>query len=306
MSNHQQAAGGLSKLLFLWNRVPVIVRASITGVIIAAAGTLPWAWLVRSNIDHLPSLPWSVIPASVYLWFFWKYVKGAGWPRSTSETRRKILRANPLSSDVWGAAIIAGVLGLITLVLFSALVNRMVKLPQQDISELAHVPFTSLFFIILMSAAVAGVVEESAFRGYMQKAIEQRHGPVFAILVTGVVFGVMHFSHPETTLALMPFYFFVATIYGMLAYLTNSILPGIILHAAGNVFGGLDLLLRGQSEWQASPTPQSLIGETGADTSFWILCAGLIVTGAITIWAYITLAKTVRSTGQPSHPDQCS
>ena len=295
MSNSQLAAEGESKLLLFWNRLPVIIRAIITGVTIAAAGTLPWALFVSLNLDYLPSIPWSIIPTSIYLWFFWKYVQGAGWPASTVEARRKLVRANQLNSEVWGSSIIAGILGLVSLLIFSALLNRVVKLPQQDVSGLEHVPFVSLFFILIMSAIVAGVVEESAFRGYMQKAIEQRHGPVIAILVTGIMFGLMHFSHPETTFALMPFYILVAAIYGMLAYLTNSILPGMVLHTVGNIFVGLDLLLRGQSEWQTSATPQPLIWETGADKSFWLLSVGLIIAGTITVWAYKVLAKTVKS-----------
>ena len=286
-----------------WCRLPVIIRAVITGVIITAAGTLPWAYLVRLNIDHLPSVPWSVIPTLVYLWFFWKYVNGAGWPRSTSAIRKKLIRANQLSSEVWGAAIIAGILGLVSLVVFSGLLNRMVKLPQQDATGLEHVPLISLFFMVVMGSVVAGVVEESGFRGYMQKPIEQRHGPILAIIITGIVFGLMHYSHHETTLALMPFYFFVAAIYGMLAYITNSILPGIILHAVGDVFAGLQLLLGGQSEWQQTPVLKPLIWETGPDTSFWLQSVGLLVVGAITVWAYKNLAREMkRSTDRDSYP----
>lgn len=281
-----------------WNRLPVIIKAIITGVLVAAAGTLPWAYLVRLNIDHLPSVPWSIIPTLIYLWFFWKYVNGKGWPQSTAAIRKKLLRANELSGDIWGAAIMAGILGLISLVLFSGLLSRMIRMPQQDASGVENVPVASLFFMVVMGSIVAGVTEESAFRGYMQKPIEQRHGPLIAILVTGIMFGLLHYSHPETTIELMPFYFFVATIYGMLAYLTNSILPGIILHTVGDIFGGLDLLLRGQSEWQTSIIPKPLIWETGPDTSFWFSFTGLIAVGTITVWAYMRLAKEVRSTSQ--------
>ena len=65
-----------------------------------------------------------------------------------------------------------------------------------------------------MASIVAGVVEEASFRGYMQGPIERRHGPVVAILVTGSVFGFAHFTHPEVTLILMPYYLAVAAIYG--------------------------------------------------------------------------------------------
>lgn len=63
-----------------------------------------------------------------------------------------------------------------------------------DVSPLA---LATLSAFVLISAIVAGVAEESGFRGYMQGGIEQRHGPVVAILVTGGLFGFVNFSHPE-------------------------------------------------------------------------------------------------------------
>lgn len=278
----------------IWNRLPVMLRAVISGILVAAAGTLPWAFLARLNIDHLSSIPWSVPVEIICLWFFWKYVSGKGWPKSTSIFRKNVLRANPLPDGAWGTAIVAGMLGLVCLVLFSGLWGRFVRLPQQDISELSHVPYISVVFMILMGSVVAGVVEESAFRGYMQKPIEERHGPWVAIIITGIFFSLLHYSHPETTLSLMPFYFFVGTIYGMLAWLTKSILPGIILHVFGDIFGGLELLTTGQSEWQRPVVPKPLVWESGPDTSFWMLCIGFLIVGTVTIFAYKAVAREMR------------
>jgi hypothetical protein len=117
---------------------------------------------------------------------------------------------------------------------------------------------------------------------------------VRAILITGILFGFAHFTHPETTLGLMPFYIGVAIVYGMMASITNSILPGIVLHAAGDVLGGLDLLTTGQSEWQTPPKPQPLIWEAGADRSFWVSCVIFLIAFFIAIWAFRSLAATVR------------
>jgi len=145
-----------------------------------------------------------------------------------------------------------------------------------------------------MSAAVAGVTEEVAFRGYLQGPIERRHGPVTAILITGVLFGFMHFTHPEVTLVLMPFYLAVAAVYGMLAYLTNSILPSMVLHGGGNVFAAFALFAGGQSEWQAPSSPRPLVWETGPDASFWVSVGATLVVGAAAVWAYAALEGAVR------------
>jgi membrane protease YdiL (CAAX protease family) len=278
-------------LLSSWQRLPVIVRAVLSGSAAAAAGTLPWAFLAGANLRFFSSVPWAVPPAALYLWLFWRYVRGEGWPRSTAETRRTNLRAHALSSDVWGWALFSGLIGFGALLALLSVINRLVRLPQQQLPDLSQVPALTVLCLFLMSAAVAGLTEEAAFRGYMQAPIERRHGPVVAILVTGSLFGFMHFTHPEVTLVLMPYYLAVAAIYGTLAYLTNSILPGVVLHAGGNVLASLDLLARGQSEWQASPSPLPLVWEAGTDASFWVSLAALVVTGALVLWAYATLER---------------
>ena len=251
-----------------WTRLPVVVRAILTGGAVAAAGTLPWAALVAANIRYGSAVPWALPPTALYLWGFWRWAHGAGWPSGTAAARRRDARANSLSDEVWSAALGAGVVGLVALVLFQQALNRMVSLPAQPANDLLKIPGATLAAALVTSAAVSGLVEETAFRGFMQRPIEERHGPAVAILITGAMFGFAHFNHPEATLSLMPFYLAVAAIYGGLAYLTDSTLPGMVLHGGGNVLGSLDLLARGRAEWQTPATPQPLVWETGADASF--------------------------------------
>jgi len=286
-------------ILSSWQRLPVVIKAVFTGAVVAIVGTVTWALLVKANLALLPGVPWSVLPALALLWLYWRYLRGEWWPRSTSEIRKRTLRANPISADAWASAIFAGIIGLGALLLLMRVMNRMVKLPQQQLTALEPIPPITLLFLLLMGSIVAGVVEEAAFRGYMQGPIEKRHGPVVGILITGILFGFAHFSHPETTMVLMPFYVGVAVVYGMMAYLTNSILPGMVLHAIGDIFGGLDLITRGQSEWQTSAKPAPLIWETGADASFWISCILFIIALAAAIWAYFSLAAIVRKQTSP-------
>ncbi len=281
-------------MLLLWRRLPVIVRAVLAGLIVGAVGTTPWALLVSANFKYWSAVPWAVPPTALYLWLFWRYAQGAGWPRSTAEARRTNCRANRLSEEVWGAALFAGGLGLVALVLLFGVVNRLVRLPAQPTEDLSHIPFMTLMTSLVMGSIVAGIAEEASFRGYMQSPIERRHGPVVAILVTGSLFGFAHFTHPEVTLILMPYYLAVAAIYGALAYLTNSILPSVVLHAGGNVLGYMDLLARGRAEWQASSSPKPLIWETGADASFWTSCVAVLAVGAVMVWAYDKLASIAR------------
>lgn len=282
-------------MLALWRRFPVVVRAVITGVVATLAGTTPWAVLVSANTKHLSAVPWAVPPIAVYLWLYWRYLQGDGWPRSTAEARRTHCRANRLSEDVWAMALFAGVLGLVAVLFLQGVMNRLVTLPEQRDLDVSQYPVATVLLWVLMSSAVAGVVEEASFRGYMQRPIERRHGPVVAILVTGSLFGVLHFTHPEVTLVLLPYYIAVAAVYGALAYLTESILPSMVLHAGGNIFSAFELFALGRSEWQTSASPKPLIWETGPDASFWGAVLAALTAGAAAVWAYAALARVARN-----------
>ena len=279
----------------LWLRLPIALRAVVIGVAAAAAGTLPWAALVAVNTRHQSWLPWAVPVMAAYLWWYWRYlVRGSGWPRSTAEARRTNARANSLTDGVWGAAILAGMFGLASVLLIQGVLSRLVTLPQQRELDVSRYPTVTVVMWVLMSAVVAGVVEETSFRGYLQRPIERRHGPVVAILVTGGLFALVHFSHPEVGVVLLPFYLAVAAVYGALAYFTDSTLPGIVLHAGGNMFSAFDLVTRGRSEWQLSTEAKPLIWETGPDPAFWGNVTALVIVGALTIWAYAALARAAR------------
>ncbi len=280
----------------LWVRLPVLVRAVVAGLAVATAGTIPWAALVAANIEHQPSFPWAVPIMAVYLWLFWRYVRGEGWPESTAAARRAGSRANALPADLWGPALLAGVLGLVSVLLLQGVLSRVVALPQQRALDVSQYPVLTVLLWVLMSAVVAGVVEETAFRGYLQAPIERRHGPVIAIVVAGGLFGLMHFTHQEVTLVLLPYYMAVAAVYGALAHLTNSTLPSMVLHGGGNVFSLFDLFTRGRSEWQLSAAPNPLIWETGPDAPFLANTAALFVVGTAAVWAYSELSRAARVT----------
>jgi len=282
-------------MVALWCRLPVLVRAILVGALVTTLGTVPWALLASLNLRHLRAVPWAVPPTLLYLWLFWRYFGGAGPPRSTAEARRAARRAFSLPDEVWSAAIFAGIVGMMGIVMLQQVTSRLVRLPQQEAPDLTGMPLPTVAAILVTGAVVAGVVEETAFRGYMQGPIERRHGPWVAVLVTGLLFAFAHFTHPETTVALIPYYMAVAAVYGMLAYLTGSILPGVVLHALGDVFVGLGLVARGQSEWQLAGKPATTIWESGADASFWLTAAGLVAIAAVTVWAYAALASIART-----------
>jgi membrane protease YdiL (CAAX protease family) len=268
----------------------VIVQAVVVGMLVMLAGTLPRNLFFLANLRYYANVPWAVPVTALYLWAFWRYLGGSGPPASTASERRAGLRAHGVEGRVWAWALAAGGLAIAALVVALRLANRLVVLPQQTLPDLAHVPGVTVLSLLLMAAPVAGVVEEAAFRGYMQGPIERRYGLAPAILVTGTMFAV---AHLDFTPVLWPYYLAVAGIYGTVTYLSGSILPAVLLHTGGNLYSNADLWLHGQAEWQAG-LRTALLWETGADRAFW---QGLLTLALLTFasaWAGVRLARAAR------------
>jgi len=269
-----------------------LIEAVVVGIVVMLAGTLPRNALFAANLRVFPNVPWAVPLIAVYLWFFWRYLDGKGPPPSTAEERHASLRAIPLAPNVWAYALLAGGLAIVALVLALRLANRLVVLPSQQLPDMANVPRLTVLALLLAAAPVAGIVEEASFRGYMQGPIERRHGLLVAILVTGTMFAV---AHLDFSLILWPYYVAVAAIYGSITYLTNSILPAVVLHTGGNIFSNLDLWLHGQAEWQAAAGKATLIWDSGVDSAFWTSTIVLLGVAAAATLAYLWLAQVSRN-----------
>lgn len=263
------------------------IQAVLIGMLIVLAGAIPRNLLFAANLRFYPQIPWAVALTALYLWFFWRYLNGSALPDTTSAQRRTSLRANRLPVKLWSWSLLAGSLGIVALVFALRVVNRLVALPEQRLPDLSGIPSVTVLSFLLFAAPVAGIVEESAFRGYMQQPIERRYGLFIAILITGTMFAV---AHLDFALVLWPYYIAVSAIYGTVTYLTNSILPAIVLHTCGNLYSNFDLWLHGKAEWQAS-SGAALVWNTGFDHSFSYSISSLILVSAAMVWAYFMLAR---------------
>jgi membrane protease YdiL (CAAX protease family) len=201
----------------------------------------------------------------------------------TARARREGLCANALSSREWAWALTAGVLGLFALVFALRVANRLVGLPAQDASAFAGVPAVTVIPLLLLSASVAGIVEEAAFRGYMQGPIERRYGLPAAILITGTMFAI---AHLDFTPVLWPYYVAVAALNGTVVHLCRSILPAVVLHAAGNLYSNFDLWLHGRADWQAPAGGASSVWRNGLDAAFWFATAAFVASALVMLWAF--------------------
>lgn len=281
-----------------------IPTAVVTGVAVLLAGSLPWGLLARMSglgARELPPgglVPWAVVPMAMYLWAYWRYIGGTWGASSDAADRRARLRANPLPPGLWIPALGAGLAGFATLLALLSLASRLVALPASaGIITPPGMPAATVVLLLVMQSIVAGVTEEAAFRGYMQTPIERRHGLALAILVNGTAFGLLHFpSHPRDVLLMLPYYVAVAAVYGGLTWAADSILPAVVLHAAGDAIVLTRWWATGLPEWQLLETAPPLVWARGVDTGFLVTAALLALLAVVTTAAFRSVRRLRLST----------
>jgi membrane protease YdiL (CAAX protease family) len=280
----------------MWNRVPLLVRALLAAVAVTGTATVVWGVLIQSNLRLSPKLPWAAVVMAVFLIFYWKYLKGWGWPQSSAATRRSSLRAEPLTASVWRWSLLAGTLGLAASIELFIIAHRLVRWPQPSRLDFSNIPSATLLLIFLMNAAVAGISEEAGFRGYMQGLLEHRYGGAIGIALTSFVFGLAHLSHGASVPAIL-FDIGWGAFYGLLTSLSGSILPAVILHSGADA---LEFIVA----WKfplAGPAP--LVWAGGTDPIFWFNCVLVILLGTASVWAFRQLVYVkARASSPVAHP----
>jgi membrane protease YdiL (CAAX protease family) len=178
--------------------------------------------------------------------------------------------------------------GFATLLALLSVAARLVQLPAStSIITPPHMPVVTVVLLLTMQSIVAGVTEEAAFRGYMQSMVERRHGILIAILVNGIVFGLLHFgNHPRDVLLMLPYYVAVSAVYSGLTWAADSILPALVLHSAGDVVVLTRWWATGRPEWQLTATAPRLVWERGIDAPFVFTAIIFVVLALVTILAY--------------------
>jgi membrane protease YdiL (CAAX protease family) len=204
------------------------------GWLIALIGVTPWAVSAALNARLRPDIPWAAAATALSLVLLIAWLNGWGRPKGTKAARHNLLRLRLPSAYAWSSeqragtlALVGGIAGVYALwILMSG---------GQRVTDLSAYPTPEYrVSVLVMGAVVSGVVEEAAFRGYAQSMLEP-WGRDRAIFLASVAFVLLHITHGLLALLLMaPGYFAVSYLYGLLAWRTGSILPGIVLHATGD------------------------------------------------------------------------
>jgi len=221
-----------SGLANTWHRIPVLIRAIVSGIFVTFVGV--GAWLLCLAV--IPS-PWSVVVMGGILWLYWKYFSGSGWPRSTAEARSKNFRAIKLSAAVWKWGLAGTFLFVVIFQSAAILTFRLVEFPAEASADygLGALPVWEAWLIIIMASLVAGICEEIGFRGYMQGPLEERYGPAVGVTTVSIMFTVFHLNQAWAGPVLFQI-FAISALFGVLTYASGSLIPSIIGHTIMDIF----------------------------------------------------------------------
>jgi membrane protease YdiL (CAAX protease family) len=193
-------------------------------------------WLARESWSESLGLKPVVLP-----WYGWAAVVIGSWA--------------PLHLATWAVEALQRVLG-----------------PDRTWEEVcARVTWATGPTLVVLFSAAPAIFEEIAFRGYMQRRLLKRWPPWAAILVTSILFGIIHLA-PQAAVAAFIFGLWL----GVIAWLTDSIWPGAVCHAFINAWGLSWPVGHALNLWTEEPPPAialatGIVGLAGLCLTIWLL-----------------------------------
>lgn len=252
----------------------------------AAIGGILWclAWsgaaLLGFRLPPLQAVAWMLTTMGVFLLY----------PEMASARRRR-RRAATLGwrrlGPGWPWIALALPLLLLTIVSLIALNAQLVsdRGPDRIPYPFAQARWGGLVLLVL-SVVVAPLVEEMAFRGFIQGRITRRSGPVVGLAVSAALFAPVHMSR-----AWLLYFFAIGLFLGYARLATRSLWAPVVLHAAIN---GMLLCL-----------PEAVVS-SGALATPWIAALCVVAFAWATTAAIRAAGRATRARQQGASPPRPS
>lgn len=147
------------------------------------------------------------------------------------------------------------------------------------------------WLVVIMISVVAGICEETGYRGYMQVILEKRYSPLLSIAIVSIVFVLVHL-HQAWSGPILAHIFILSVLFGSIASYSGSLIPGIIAHIIMDIFNF--------SFWWTDlggQFNQRTIDQTGIDSHFIFWLLALILSLALFV---VTLHKIRQKNPRPA------
>ena len=191
----------------------------IFGSLVAAPCVMVYEFATTGTLDVTAASTEVIIPAMLLGFVF---ITIYLWKNGYLVDDGRIYAFTPYSQLGWG--LLAGVSGIC---LTDALMSQLTFLP--DLMKQTFDTLQSGWGGILCIALIGPVLEEFVFRRAVMKALLQKYSPAVSILISGLLFGVVHLN-PAQIVSASLMGFLLAWIY----WRTRSLIPCILIHVLNN------------------------------------------------------------------------
>jgi membrane protease YdiL (CAAX protease family) len=205
-----------------------------SGALVFLVAQGAWIFLLGHLLAHPTARPWELPAMAAFLLGGIAYLHWGAWPVRGRTFRRNGLRFNAVPLRTILFALLAGWATMFAGFVGYAAHRALHGLGGESPLALPHGGGSAFFAGLVMAGVVAGTIEEIAFRGFMQGPLEKRFGLLSAIFVTGLCFALVHTNHSyfgEEAPIWVAIFLCVSAILGVIASRTNSVIPGIVVHA---------------------------------------------------------------------------
>ena len=208
----------LQQLIIAKPQVPIAANVILFGLIIF------FLYITLSVMDGVP---------------FWRTL---GW--------RKLVPAPMASSKPWLYFI-----GGIGLAICVAIASSSMKTPDNLPIEQLFKNRTGAFLLMGMAVLLAPLVEETVFRGYLYPLLAKSVGVAPAVVVTGVLFGLMHGAQLGWTWGLVAMLVTVGIIFTLARARSGTVLASFLLHLGYNSMIAFSAILSTRGFTHMPPHP---------------------------------------------------
>lgn len=265
-----------------------------SGLALFFTGEAVWTGLIALYTRNPLSFPWFVPAMSLFL--------AAGVALLKLRARRggdhwtTFARLNAVSLRTLGLALLAGWASFFAGAAVYVAWRMTSGLGGEAAMTIPSGPKVVVLIGLAMAALVAGVVEEVSIRGMMQSRLERAFGVAPAILISGVVWALLHTNHsyfdtsPLEVMLWFGIFLAVSAILGTIAHVTNSVWPGIVVHTG---FDAVYFVSAGILQPKIAPI--AFLESLATPRAFVFLATGLAIV-ALPAWLLLVrAARAVRS-----------
>jgi len=286
----KRKGGHMTMKKIAW-KILALPMAIVLGLAVQIIGIVPFGMLMQRNVVVRPDIPWATAFEVVLLIALFTYLSGHFWPKGLSETRRDYLRMNPVAGPLLGHVIFTAFTYGLAIIALSIASYLLLPLPEEAgamFFALQDTPKTTHIVLLATTLIATGFIEETAYRGYLQRPLEHAYGPAVAILVAAIAFGLSH-NLPTYWL---PVFVFASLGWGVMARFANSNWPGIFTH----------IFVDGCFFYWFFKNPDDLrmllasdVLHDGPTKTFYIAAGAAIVLGLVSIFNFIRLGRMKRA-----------